>query len=253
MIITQTHKRRTFVGCLNAGTDVVDSLLSICVDNAIFCASFSAVGYLKDVSLRTFDPARRAYREPTQHPGMFHAVSLRGNVSLRERQTVVTVHAIGAREGAAGVLSGELVAGEVMLVEFELATQDDIRLYRAEDAKTGLEPWLHVEFGSGPPPRKEDNTVQLAPTAVVADAEPPPRERPKGMDHHELDIREGDLLLHPTLGRCQVTANDGDERMTIRLESGRTVELHLGLLELTPAAPEGRKRMFKVAIKRRRP
>lgn len=166
---------------------------------------------------------------------------------------MVTMHAIGAREGTSGVTSGELVAGEVVLIEFELNTLDDIRLYRAEDARSGLEPWLHVEFGSGPPPRREDNTVQLAATAVVADGEPAARERPKSLEHHELDIREGDLLLHPTLGRCQVIANDGDERMTIRLESGRTVELHLGLLELTPTAPEGRKRMFKVAIKRRRP
>lgn len=256
MIITQTHKRRTFVGSMNLGTDLVESLKSICVDNTIFCAQFSAVGYLEDVALRAFDAKRKRYKDPVKHAGTFHGVSITGNVSLANRQTVVQCHVIGTvHEGEAPprLVSGELLSGKVVSIEFHLTTNDDIRLYRAEDARTGLDAWLHVEFGEGPLPRVEDERKieVIAPTdkrrrpnkaVAVAVADDGP---------DELEIREGDLINHPTLGRCEVSDGDGDERWRVKLASGRTVELHLGLLELTPMPNEGERRVFKVTIKRR--
>ncbi|TNF25294.1 MAG: DUF296 domain-containing protein [Deltaproteobacteria bacterium] len=254
MIITQTHKRRTFVGSMNVGTDLIQALKTICVDNTIFCADFTATGYLEDVTLVRFDGRKNRYGEPVQHPGTFHAVGLNGNISLADRQTVVRCHAIGTispETGEHALVSGELTAGKVVAVEFNLTTHDDIRLYRERDDRTGLEAWLRVEFGDGPPIVRDDAPLEVLATAVTP--EPPPAILPKDEPHvpHDLDISEGDYLNHPALGLGEVVATDAEERVSIRLESGRVVELHLGLLEVVQVTTEGRRRTFKVTIKRR--
>jgi len=254
MIITQTHKRRNFVGSMNVGTDLVLGLKTICVDNTIFCAQFTATGYLKDVKLQRFDGHAMRYRDAIQYRGTFHAVGLHGNVSLAGHppQTVVHCHVVGTvdvGDGSVELVSGELVNGEVVSVEFTLATNDDIRLYRDRDTRTGLDSWLRVEFGDGPLPNRDDELLEVLVPVPPVPAVLPKEEAPA---QHEFDITEGDYLHHPTLGRCEVVAAEGDERLSIRLESGRVVEVHLGLLELTQIRAEGKHRIFKVTIKRRR-
>lgn len=257
MIITQTHKRRTFIGSMNAGTDLIEGLKSICVDNTIFCGVFTAVGYLRDVTMRSFDAGRKRYYDPTTHEGVFHAVSLRGNISLVERQTAVRCHAIGAvddPDGSPSLHSGEVLKGEIISIEFTLETADDIRLYRAHDERSGLDPWLHVEFeASGPPSPPTPTTLPVRTPLEAQKTTPRAATAPtKAPEQQELDIRPGDHLNHPTLGRCEVVGSDSEDRLTIRLESGRVVELHLGLLELTPLKSDDGQRLFKVSIRRRR-
>ncbi|MFO0748657.1 MAG: DUF296 domain-containing protein [Myxococcota bacterium] len=249
MILTQTHKRRSFVGSLNVGTDVVDALRSLCVDNTILCGFFQGSGYLKDVKLRTYDAVTRTYRDPVVHPGTFHAVSLSGSISLIERQTSIRCHLTGAvlapGASAAVAASGEVVSAEVINLEFSLDSIDDIRLYRAKDDRSGLESWLHVEFAQGGAP------IRPPERAPAIDIIAPPR--PPRAAEGSFDIRDGDFLNHPTLGRCIVAGPEVDERITIKLESGRLVELHTGLIDITPAKPgPGGERVFTVSIKRRR-
>ncbi|MFT7579845.1 MAG: putative DNA-binding protein with PD1-like motif [Myxococcota bacterium] len=264
MIITQTHKHRTFVGSINPGTDLVEGVKNICVDNSIFCGAFSAVGYLSNVSVQTFDVELKRHRDSRTHKGTFHAVSIQGNISLEERQTSIQCHIVGTVDDASGnpkLVSGELVTGEVVAVEFVLQTHDDIQLFRAADERTGMMPWLHVEFGGGKPVARESSVVPTAESAAprtrpvaVAPAVTPRARVKTSAEPHELDIRPGDSLNHPTLGRCEVLGGDveTEERLTIKLESGRVVELHLGLLELTPVPTEDGTRIFKVSIRRRR-
>lgn len=253
MIITQTHKRRTFVGSMNVGTDLIQALKSICVDNSIFCADFTATGYLADITLVRFDGRSNRYGEATTHAGTFHAVGLHGNISLADRQTTVQCHAVGTVSPNAGeieLVSGELTSGTVVGVEFFLTTHDDIRLYREHDARTGLDSWLRVEFGGGPPVARDDEPLEVLPAVAVTPA-PPSRPKEEPHVHHDMDITEGDFLNHPALGRGEVVATDAEERVSIRLESGRVVELHLGLLEVSQVSAEGKHRVFKVTIKRR--
>ena len=249
MILTQSHKRRSFLGSLNSGTDVVDALRSLCVDNTILCGFFQGTGYLKDVKLRTFDAATKTWRDPVSYPGTFHAASLNGSISLIERQTSIRCHALGSALTPQGqvVASGEIVSGEIVSLEFSLESVDDIRLFRARDERSGLDGWLHVEFAqAGTPVRAPERPIVMEPTAV----DDAPASKATDLTS---DIREGDFLNHPTLGRCVVAGPEVDERLTIRLESGRLVELHTGLIDISPARPgPGGQRVFNVAIKRRR-
>ena len=252
MIITQTRQQRSFVGSMNPGEDLVAALVKICVDNSIFCAHFSGTGYLKNGRIRNYNHAKAGF-DPTRtlEQGTFHVVSLHGNVSLRDRKTVLKLHVVGTLhvdEGQPDVLvSGELVDGEVLSFEFSLSTIDDIRLYRDDDARTGLDPWLHMDLGGGPPPpARESDEIPLLPSAPGAKSDAGPQK-------YEAFIEVGDWIDHPTLGQCQVVTTDDDERAKIQLASGRRVELHLGLLDLSHGGdhPDGGK-LFNAAIRRRR-
>ena len=258
MIITQTRQRRSFVGSMNAGVDVIEALSHICIDNAIFCANFSAVGYVRNPVIRTYSVARKGFEPDVEHHGLLHVVALHGNVSLRERQTVIRCHVVGTlreTDEEPRLVGGELAAGEVVSFEFSLTTIDDIRLYRADDDRTGLEPWLQMDLGTGPP--APEGEAPEVPVIVTGPGSEPPhgagRAKEQPLPDEPLDVRPGDSLHHPTLGTCEVLAGT-EERVTIRLESGRTVELHLGLLtlEATGAPGPGGSRTFRVNIRRRR-
>jgi predicted DNA-binding protein with PD1-like motif len=255
MIVTQSHKRRSFVGCLNAGTDLLEALRGVCVDNTILCGFFKATGYLKDAKLRTFDATTRSYGEAQSYPGTLHGVSMTGNISLVDRQTAIRCHIAGSllSPGTSSpvAIAGELVAGQIVAFEFVLETIDDIRLYRERDERTGLDGWLHLEFAQAGNPivRQAPPEAQLAITP-----QPPVVNKPAAPTESPVhDVREGDFLNHPTLGRCVVVSADQDDRLTIRLESGRNVELHTGLVDIAPprTAADGT-RTFAVSIRRRR-
>jgi predicted DNA-binding protein with PD1-like motif len=254
MIITQTRERRTFVGSLNRGAETIASILNMCVDNTIFCALFRGTGYLQDPTLRTFNPAKKTFNPPTKHEGAFHLVTMQGNVSLSGTDTSVRAHVMGtllAADGSSSQISGELVDGPVLTLEFIMSTVDDIKLYRAKDEMTGLDPWLHMDLGKGLP-RAPDTRQPLpaisrtTPPAVETElSEEPERENPT--------VNIGDWLRHPTLGTCKVVQGDHDDRVAIELASGRVVELHLDLLALTPTSRgEDGNPGYQVNIKRRR-
>jgi len=258
MIITQTREQRSFVGSMNPGNDLVEALVQICVDNSIFCAHFSGTGYLVNPQLRSYNMTARGFDPTVAYDGTFHVVSLHGNVSLRDRQTVVRIHVVGTLledEKEPQLLSGELVGGEVVSLEFSLSTIDDIRLYRADDDRTGLDPWLHMDLSAGlPNPHDQARELPLLPTAPGADS---PGQGDTGKrassSNTDVEIDEGDWLDHPTLGTCRVLSTDEDEHVSIQLESGRRVELHLGLIQLSLVGThdKGGKR-FSVSVARRR-
>jgi len=256
MIITQTRQRRTFVGSLNTGDDILEAITQICVENSIFCAFFNGIGYLSEAKLDRYDVKRKRFEPILDTTGTLHVVSLQGNVSLEDNKTVVRAHVTGTLSSGNDdfkMLSAELRGGEVISFEFHLDAIDDIRLYRADDGRTGLHPWLHMELG-----RQGQFTAREQPVLVAERSPRRPPTKPEVVEEppeDELtapDVNIGDFLEHPTLGRSEVI-DDGDERVTIRLESGREVELHLGLLTLELAGTtDSGARLIKVGIRRRR-
>ena len=259
MIITQTREQRSFVGSMNPGTDVAGGLVQICVDNSIFCAHFSGTGYLANPEIRSYNTKTPGFDAPERSEGTFHVVSMQGNVSLQERQTVLRIHVVGTlhvENAEPKLLSGELVGGEVISLEFSLSTIDDIRLYRADDDRTGLAPWLHMDLTSGlPNPHDQARELPLLPSAPGAMNAKGGKSSAPGapVAASDVDIQIGDWLDHPTLGTCRVLGADEEEHVTIELESGRRVELHLGLIRLTPQGEhEAGGKRFSVSIARRR-
>lgn len=289
MILTQTHKRRSFVGSLNAGSDLIETFRRLCVDNSVLCGFFSGTGYLRDVRLRTFDAKTKAFSEPRLYPGTFHAVTLTGNISLAGRETSIRCHVSGLARGPEGEQAatpvpagGEIVFAEVVGLEFMLESVDDLKLYRDLDERSGLDGWLRLEFASGggnpivrqtprdpgePAPAPKPAREAAAPAATATSPAPKAKKKETApvratasvddeiptTEETLQDIRVGDLLNHPTLGQCLVVSTDLEDRLQIKLESGRVVELHTGLIDIAPFRPgPGGERTFAVSIRRRR-
>jgi hypothetical protein len=66
----------------------------------------------------------------------------------------------------------------------------------------------------------------------------------------EPDLAPGDVLIHPHFGRCRVAKAGDDEKIKVRLPTGRLVDLHLGVMRLFRCPDEDGKRVFKARVGR---
>jgi predicted DNA-binding protein with PD1-like motif len=117
--------------------------------------------------------------------------------------------------------------------------QDDwaraIELSRMKDDEEGA-----LVESSRPEPTTSEPEVSNAPPRTTVSGETDPTE-----------LRPGDLVEHPTFGRCDVLrVEEYGAYATLKLRSGRTVRLSLEVVGLTPLDPEGKRRVFRVVIER---
>ena len=65
----------------------------------------------------------------------------------------------------------------------------------------------------------------------------------------EDNLGPGDIIVHPTFGRCDVQRIEGAyEFAHVRLKNGRLVRLSLDVLKLTPAGREADRRVFRARV-----
>jgi hypothetical protein len=67
-------------------------------------------------------------------------------------------------------------------------------------------------------------------------------------DEDDDELRPGDLLIHPALGRCKVVAATDGEKVRVRLPAGKLTELHLRVVKVRRAADEDGTRVFRATI-----
>jgi len=78
---------------------------------------------------------------------------------------------------------------------------------------------------------------------------PKSRKAPEYDDDRAL-IEPGDILDHPTLGRCRIMRIEDEDFAHIRLERGGIRKLALEVCEISHVKEEGNRNIFKVKIKR---
>jgi hypothetical protein len=263
MIFMQSRQSRRFIGRLNPGDELITALKDTCRDNGIRCGEVRATGFLEDVVLEVFDHGQHRYRPLELGPVAYQLTSFIGNISMLDDQTVVHVHAtllpdLGTGESA--LVGGRLKEATVVALEFVLDTFDDFTLLRKLDEQTGFEQWVQLDLVGD---RRSFLPAAARPAMASAAGRPPARvavpddaaddggDDEDDEDGESFELQSGDILDHPRLKRCQVVSCDG-ERATIRLQSGRSAELHLSVISLTLQStdPEGH-RVFGVQIRRR--
>src|SRR5262249_12650532 len=154
------------------------------------------------------------------------------------------------RDNGVEILGGHLVSARVYSAEYVVETFDDLILRRTQDAPSGLLLWTDaIPLPDAPAPVSvpapapvPDGPVSWAEVARVA---PEPADEPE----HEDSLSEGDILLHPTFGRCEVERIEGSSEFAhVRLRNGRLVRLSLDVVKVSPSGREGPKRVFKVRV-----
>ncbi len=252
MIFTEIGQSRKMVGNLDRELDVIGSLKELCKQNGIHCGHLRAVGYVKDPELRRYSRSQSAYLEPETFKGVYQLTGCEGFLSLGETdadETDLMVHTVAAASGVGRnkVVVGQLVGGEVIQFEFLIEVFESISLRRMHDASTGLGLWLQAM------PTGEDATDEAAevPAAKEPDAGSR-RAEPEEIELDEIELERGDWLDHPRLGQCQVLARDNDERVPVKLPSGRVAELHLGLFRMFRIGRKQGGTVYKVEVRRKK-
>ena len=246
MIFMQSRKTRRFIGRLNTGQEIITSLRAVCTEQQIRCGEMRATGFLTDVVLEVFDHGQRRYRPVVLGSVPYQLTSFLGNVSILDGRTTVHIHVTLLPDLASGdttLVGGRLKEGRVVALEFTVDSFDDFTLVRRLDPETGFEQWVELDFAearTGGDDGGDDDGFE----GDELDAE----------EEEEEEIEElnpGDVLDHPRLKRCEVVSCDG-ERAVIKLESGRSAELHLSViqLELKEELDDG-KRVYGVSVRRR--
>jgi len=243
MIVMQCKESRRFAGRIGPEGDLLDCLKNLCRTHNISTAEIRGVGYLRSARLAVYDPPTEAFVEEDAPGPPAQVLSMLGNVSQQGEELALhlQVQLLVVHGGERTIRGGRLVAGEVEDVEFFMETVDDFGFVRYP-AADGLSPWMQVASDAHSAAEDASSRAEFLPGRLGS----------RGDEGEEYELKPGDRLRHPRLGACVVVQVPDEDRASIRLESGRVVELHMGLLKLVPlSAPPGAQKTYKVEIRRR--
>jgi len=247
MIFAQIQPGRSFIGCLDLQCELVASIGALCKDKSIDCAFVSGYGYLEDPVFVRYSRGEKGYTAPAKDEGVFVCQVL-GSVSVgedeRQNLTLFLNGAVSER-GRSRTVSGQVVEARVRQFEFHLSTVDNVVLKRMKEKATGMQLWLQML-----PAGLEGGGVD-APQLSAIQAGALAAERDDLLDD-EPNLKEGDWLNHPRLGMCRVLLYDGEERIKVRLASGRVAELMNSLFHLTFEGVRDGGRVYAVEVRKRK-
>ena len=226
MIVMQYTKTRRLAGRIGAEGDLLDRLTDLCRTHTIGTAEIRGIGYLRSARLAVYDPATGAMVEDEEPGPPAQILSLLGNISHQGDTLSLHLQAqllFRSEEGEETTRGGRLVAADVEDFEFFLTTIDDFGFVRYPTDE-GISPWVQIASDAHKALDDMPNRSEFLPGRLGA----------RGDENDDHELRPGDRLRHPRLGRCEVVQVPDEDRASVRLSSGRIVELHLGLLRLIP-------------------
>lgn len=247
MTTGESRRGRRIVGRIGRGEVLPQALVAVCSERGVRSGEVRASGSLETIDIAAFDQVRKTWKATRAFTGGFDIVGFYGTVSERSGDLALWARAIVMRDRDNGieVLGGHLVSARVYAFEYVIETFDDLLLRRTNDAATGLSLWGDaIPLGGEPAPPAEPRAVTWA---EVASAPRSPDPEPEEAEAGELG--EGDILLHPTFGRCEVQRIEGgNEFAHVRLKNGRLVRLSLDVVRVSLGGREGDKRVFNVSV-----
>jgi predicted DNA-binding protein with PD1-like motif len=279
MFSTESRRGRRILARLDRGADLFDQLRALCLTHAVRSGELRGTGSLELAELDAFDQAERRWKPPRQlSGGGLELLHLAGSVSEDSGRTSISARVTLMRDRDAGVeiLGGHLRRAVVHSVELVIESFDDVLLRRAQEPATGLSPWSDAvtereapaPAASPPPapspPAPSPTWAEVA--AVSREVAPPPApprpplratatataapvRGPEPPEPEEVVVNAGDVVIHPTFGRCVVhRAEPNGEFVQVALRNGRVVRLSLDILRLRPQGVENGQRIFSATV-----
>jgi predicted DNA-binding protein with PD1-like motif len=247
----ESRRGRRIVGRIGRGEVLPQALVAVCRERGVRSGEIRATGSLETVDVAAFDQVRKVWKATRAFTGGFDVIGFYGTVSERSGDLALWARVIVMRERDNGieVLGGHLVSARIYAFEYVIEAFDDLLLRRTNDAATGLALWGEaIPLGAEPaPPAATPTEPRVVTWSEVAHSAPPREPEPE--EAEAGDLGEGDILLHPTFGRCEVQRIEGgNEFAHVRLKNGRLVRLSLDVVRVSPGGREGDKRVFNVRV-----
>ena len=240
MIFTETREGRRFIGEFDPGMPVVASLHQIAAEYRIATGWIRGSGFMQDPIVR---PVQQdgGFGEPEACPGRFLVAGFNAIISEKGGETDIVVRVLLHNEDGT-VVGGLLEEGISASVELMCVTCDDITLRRYQDDEVGFARWLDVAV----------NVAEAVPEVVKSGRVAMEAMPSRLLEPNEMPtLKVGDWLEHPRLGQCEVVQVVDDDRVSIKMNSGKVAQLHLGLLTLTRATRRRGRTVYDVQIRRR--
>ena len=233
------------------------TVLEFCREHGVTAAELRAIGSFETVEVTEYDQAAHAWKASRKLAGGCEILSLVGNVSERGHQPVFHAHVTVMRDTDNGiqVLGGHLVSARVFAVEIVIETFEALVLRRDVDSGTGLALWsslAEIRASSVSPGLTTPTPAGSSPTAPtwrdVAAASPKPAP-PTADEPDDGLLAPGDILIHPTFGRCDVERIEGgNEFAHVRLKNARLVRLSLEVIKVVTSGVEQGRRVFRARV-----
>ena len=243
MINMESKQGRRVVGRLESGANIVEGLLGVCQKHSVNTGQLQGIGYLRNASLSHDTPENSTDNEPLE-VGICHVISLTGNISMQSESSVLHLQVLLLETKTQTLHAGRLVGGEVMDVEFAIHSVDDFSLLRSEDSDR-LGQWVQIQPHLDTLQSEDTERTEFFPGRMTS------RSRYEIPDY---DLEPDDRLDHPRLGECTIVDVHDLDRVSIRLDSGRVVELHLGMFDLhrtDKGKGKGKRKSFDVRLRKR--
>lgn len=263
MLVSQLQEVRRFLGRLDPGQDLIAGIRTVCRENGVQTGWVQAWGLVGNPLVSRAAPEGRTLAAPEVREGVFLVPVLAGSIARCNDDVDLRLAGTGTPVAGGEPWSGVLLGAEVVHVEFWLLAGDDVVLFRDEDDPTGLGPFVTAMPGRpapatalahGTPASPATIQVPAVPAASAPAAPPPLRKPPEEADASDLYVLEmevGDYLEHPRFGKCRILAAHEDDKVTIRLDNGKHVDLSLSVLRVLPPKMQGSRKVFPVELRRR--
>jgi uncharacterized protein len=270
MISCESRSGRRLIGRLDRGASLVEALLDICRSHGVRSAEIRGIGALEMVELASYDQAAQAWKPSRSLTGGLEVLSLYGSIAEQSGQLTLNLSAMLSREGDNGieVVGGHVVRARTFSLEVVIDAFDDVLIRRGRDAATGLSTWIEGVVAAPPAPAATPPAAAAAgpattttwaevarvsqgrpASASAAGGAPAPPAKPQTEDDTDDALEPGDILIHPTFGRCEVQRIEGGyEFAQVRLKNARLVRLSLDILRLVRAGTEGGHRVFRARV-----
>lgn len=253
MQFIQSTRQRKHVLLVEAGADLIQALRQYCHTHRIRSGWFSGQGTLQRV-----EGENTLKNEPFLVETRAELVQWQGCVVEQNQAPEIQGLAHVTFYGADNTLQnhcGSLRAAQVVNVWVYLDAWDDVVIQSSFSA-AGLPTFrLFSPEKSGTSTEKDadrarrassDSPVSWDKVQMISSVLP----REPAMARVEMPS-SGDIVEHATFGRCTVvTLDEDEEHLTVRVKSGRMIELSLVFLQLESLGQEGDKKVFR-AIRRK--
>jgi predicted DNA-binding protein with PD1-like motif len=251
MIFAQVESGRTFVGCLVPGSELVGSLAALCEERGIQCAWISGCGHVQDPSVARYSRAEKSYLPAQKEEGLFLAPSIQGSISIGAKgKPEVQLYILGmaVERGRSRTVVGKVAGAAVLQFEFTLQSIENVQLRRVRDKESGLDLWLQMLPAGYEEEEAPSTPVRRSPFGQLSR----PVEDDDDLFDEDFSLGPGDWLNHPRLGMCAVVTHEGEERIRVRLASGRIAELLLSMFKLTLEGAKEEGKVYRVEVKKRK-
>lgn len=253
MLVSQLSDVRRFMGRLDSGQDISAGIRKILMENRVSSGWLHSASVLRDALVRPVNADGKGFGDPITVDGIGFCPTASGNVSLVGDAIDIRIYGVLWPVNPSGgvPVMGIILGGSVINCEFYLTAIDDMTLVR-DGSDDGFSPWVQIQAET-----ESARSLQVPVSMGGPVSRPAPLPIHQAPDEDEMselnaiEMVPGDYVDHPRFGVCRVLNPPSDDKISIRLPTGKNVDLSLGVMRvLAPKQVSGR-RIFQIEMKRR--